>query len=64
MLAFVPALVTLCADYVEVVMEGFAQLAALECRVRAVEVPPAEVWLAEGEVDEDTPGSEYPGVGE
>ena len=45
-------------------MEGFAQLPDLECRIRAVEVPPAEVWLAEGEVDEDTPGSEYPGVGE
>ena len=58
------ALGTLRADYVEVVMEGFAQLPDLECRIRAVEVPPAEVWLAEGEVDEDTSGSQYPGVGE
>ena len=45
-------------------MEGFAQLPDLECRIRAVEISPAEVWLAEGEVNEDTAWSEYPRVGE
>ena len=39
-------------------MEGFAQLLDLECRIWAVEIPPAEVRLAEGEVDEDPAGLE------
>ena len=41
-----------CADDVEEVVERVAELADLERRTGAVEIAPAEVWLAEGEVDE------------
>ena len=43
------------SDYVQVIVEGVADLADLESRVWSVEVSSAEVWLAEGEVDEDAP---------
>ena len=39
-------------------MERVAELADLERGARAVEVPPPEVRLAEGEVDEDPAGLE------